>query len=119
MADSMSVQGAGCRAPAARVWSCGQALFSHPRRCLMRIRTLLFLGLIGWLPFAIYAQQPAKQAKAKNKAAEIRPPGDAARRNIDDKTARLNAALDQLRGKRVGEDVLAEVEIYAKAVEWV
>lgn len=83
------------------------------------MRTLLFVGLIGWLPLVVYAQQPAKQGKAKNKAAEIRPPDDAARRAIDDKAARLKAALDQLRGKRVADDVLTEVEIYAKAAEWV
>ncbi|HTK77367.1 MAG TPA: prolyl oligopeptidase family serine peptidase, partial [Gemmataceae bacterium] len=85
----------------------------------MRTRTLLLVGLIGWLPLVVSAQQPAKQAKAKNKANEIRPPDDAARRIIDDKAARLKAALDQLRGKRIADDVLAEVEIYAKAVEWV
>src|SRR5437870_13881134 len=85
----------------------------------MRARTLLFAGLLGWLPLVVYAQQPGKQAKAKNKAAEIRPPDDAARRVIEDKASRLNAALAQLRQKRVNDDVLAEVEIYAKAVEWV
>jgi predicted esterase len=85
----------------------------------MRTRALLFVGLIGWLPVIVYAQQPAKQAKAKNKAAEMRPPDEAARRVIDEKAGRLNALLDQLRGKRIDDDVLAEVEIYAKAVDWV
>src|SRR5690349_10316726 len=101
MADPTSVQGAGCRTPVGRVSSGGQALISHFRRCLMRTHTLFFVGLFGWLPLAVYAQQPAKQAKAKNKAAEIRPPDEAARRSLDDKSARLKGALDQLRGKRV------------------
>jgi predicted esterase len=85
----------------------------------MRIRAFLLVGLIAWLPLVVYAQQPAKQAKAKNKANEIRPPDDGTRRVIEEKAGRLKAALDQLRAKRLADDVLAEVEIYAKAVEWV
>src|SRR5262249_14082640 len=78
----------------------------------------------GWLPLVVYAQQPAKQAKAKNKAAEIRPPDEATSRVIEEKARRLNAALDQLRDqlggqRRFAREVLPEVEIYAKAVEWV
>ena len=83
------------------------------------MRTLTLVILLGWLPFAGYGQQPDKQAKAKAKATEVRPPDDTARRAIEEKTIRLTASVNSLKARGTAEDVLAEVEIYAKAAEWV
>src|SRR5262245_19683643 len=85
-------------------------------RCL-----LLLMACLTVLSFALPAQPqtPQNKAKAANKAQEIRPPDDATRAAIEARTAKLHEALAKLRGQKMPDDQVAEVEIYAKAVEWV
>src|SRR5262245_57681600 len=82
----------------------------------MKLRSLFLAGLLGWLPIVAYAQPQGKQAKSKG--AVMKMPDDATAGAIADKLTRLNAAVDALRGT-AKDDLLAEVEVYAKAVEWV
>src|SRR5437867_4059846 len=87
---------------------------------MTRCRFLLVVWLTV-LPVALQAQPQAPQAKGKtaNKAQAIRPPDDATRAAIEARTAKLRDALAQLRRQQRPDDMIAEIEIYAKAVEWV
>ena len=83
--------------------------------------SLLLMAWLTVLSLALPAQPqtPQNKAKAANKAQEIRPPDDAARAAIEARTAKLHEALARLRGQKLSDDRIAEVEIYAKAAEWV
>lgn len=68
------------------------------------------------LPLAGLGQRPTDPFAGK--APAVKPPDEATRNAIDGRLAKLRGKLDGLRS-RVADDVLAEVEVYAKAADWV
>jgi hypothetical protein len=82
----------------------------------MLLRTFHLSVLIGLVPLLAWAQPQGRQGKGKS--ATVRPPDEATGTAIAEKTAALKAVIHNLKG-RLKDDVLAEVEVYAKAAEWV
>jgi predicted esterase len=70
------------------------------------------------VPLATMAQTP-KPPVDPYAAPNAKPPDAATRKAIDEKLATLRSSIDDLRHKNIFADVIADVEIYAKAAEWV
>src|SRR4051812_40580450 len=75
----------------------------------------LFAALAA-LPLSLPAQPPAK---GQAKAAEVRPPDDVTRQKIEDGIKHLRGRRGEPTWRNVPDEVWAEVEVYAKAAEWV
>src|SRR5438874_10755196 len=82
----------------------------------MKRRTPLLLAALAALPLSLSAQPPAK---AKAKAAEVRPPDADTRKQIEDGIRHLYTRRNEPTLKTVPDGVWAEVEVYAKAADWV
>src|SRR5581483_2931763 len=76
---------------------------------------LLFAALVT-LPLALSAQPPAK---GKAKANELRPPDEARRKKIEEGIEKLRARRNEPTLKPVPDEDWVEVEVYAKAADWV
>ncbi|HEY1376917.1 MAG TPA: hypothetical protein VGF55_08985 [Gemmataceae bacterium] len=79
-------------------------------------RWFLLVAALGGLPLAV----PAQPGKAKvDKAPAIKPPDAASRREIEDQLRQLRARRHESTLSKVPDDLWVEVEVYAKAAEWV
>jgi dienelactone hydrolase len=86
----------------------------------MMLRLTLLLIALVLLSLAVSAQPPAgSPAKGKAKAAEIRPPDDATRKKIEGAIQMLRTRRNEPTLSKVPDEVWVEVEVYAKAAEWV
>src|SRR5947209_11840141 len=77
----------------------------------MRTRMIGLATVLLALPLAA----PARRADK----AKIMTPDDATRAALAEKAERLSEAITGLRQRAVADDVIAEVEVYAKAAAWV
>jgi hypothetical protein len=75
------------------------------------MRTLLLVLLVSTATFA--------QKKDPVKKDPVKPPDAATIQKIKDETAKLKAAVEELRQKNVYDARIPDIEIYAKAGEWI
>ena len=91
------------------------------------MRPLLAAGLFSAALLGLASvgpgQQPEKKPPQKKAQPKVDPaankPDAAALKLIAEKTERLRTELEGLKAKGVSDDVLADVEVYRKAAEWI
>ncbi len=88
---------------------------------MRRLPALALFACSAWLATSLPAPGQAKKQPAKDANKFAPPPAtkpdDATLRQIADKTAQLRAAVGGLAAKNVADDVVAEVEVYARGAE--
>jgi hypothetical protein len=80
------------------------------------VAACLFLACGMMVSLSASGQQPAEK-KGKYDPPALHPPDEATLKVIKEKTEQLRKAIAELKGKKIADDVLIEVEIYLKAAE--